>query len=70
MGAARLIPAAGAFGQCKAQRVHGYKNDTEKTDKCCSHSARYEINGMFLCSKHAGVLALHILLGEADDART
>lgn len=49
--------------QCAAQREAKYANDTPGTDKRCTWSARYEIDGHSFCSKHAGVAALQILLG-------
>lgn len=64
MVALRLIPDAGSFGQCEANRECNYHNDTPKTNRQCCFSARFEVNGKLLCSKHAGVAALKILLGE------
>ena len=48
--------------QCEAQRKTPYANDTPTTDRQCSWSALYVINGKCLCSKHAGaeLLRLHV----------
>lgn len=62
--ARRLIAQPGSFGQCQATRTASYYNDTPTTDKRCQLSARFELAGGHYCSKHAGVVALRVLLGE------
>lgn len=62
--ARRLHAPANGFGQCEATREAKYHNDRPTTDRRCQLSARFEVGGRLLCSKHAGVAALNILLGE------
>lgn len=50
--------------QCEAIRKGNYANDTENTNRQCKWSARYEINGVCLCSKHAQKEALRILVSQ------
>ena len=52
--------------QCEAVRVTGYANDTAKTDRQCKWASRYIINGQYLCSKHAGPVALDILVKQSQ----
>jgi hypothetical protein len=56
------------LGQCEATRTGKYANDTPRTDRRCVHSARYEIEGRLLCTKHAQARALQILLAMDDAA--
>lgn len=57
--------------QCDAMRQSAYANDAPETDRRCKWSARYRLNGQNLCSKHAGPVALDILVKQqkepADD---
>lgn len=62
--ARRLHAPANGFGQCEATREAKYHSDRPSTDRRCQLSSRFEVNGRRLCSKHAGVAALHLLLGE------
>jgi len=48
--------------QCEAMRQSPYANDTPETDRQCKWAARYEIDGHYYCSKHAGQVALQKLL--------
>lgn len=68
--AVRLIPAVEKIEtpQCEAMRTNPYANDTDKTDFQCKWSSRYRIDGRNLCSKHAGIAALEILIKGARDA--
>ncbi|WP_174874211.1 hypothetical protein [Vogesella oryzae] len=66
IAARRLIAQPGSFGQCQATRAYSYYNDTPTTDKRCQLSARFELAGAHYCSKHAGVVALRVLLGETE----
>lgn len=50
--------------QCEAIRVTRYYNDEPGRDMRCQWSSRYKVNGQFLCSKHAGPVALEILLNQ------
>lgn len=52
--------------QCEAVRMTRYANDTTKTDRQCKWSSKYKINGQYLCSKHAGPVALDILLKQSQ----
>lgn len=52
--------------QCEATRQSPYANDTKDTDKQCKWSSRFEIDGRFYCSKHAGQVALRKLLEQAQ----
>ena len=52
--------------QCEAIRVTDYANDADKTDRQCKWASRYIINGRYLCSKHAGPVALEILLNQSQ----
>lgn len=55
--------------QCEAMRQTPYANDTKDTDKQCKWSSRFEIDGHFYCTKHAGQIALRMMLetqGEND----
>ena len=58
--------------QCEAFRKTTYANDTESTDLQCKWSARFDINGKLLCSKHAGkeLLRLEIEKHENQDYRS
>jgi len=47
--------------QCKAQRVNKYYSDKPGTDYQCCNRAKYLVDGVPLCGKHAGVVALRIL---------
>lgn len=58
----RLLPPALSLPQCSARRVTRYANDTARTDRQCLCRARYRVDGQPLCTKHAGVAALAILL--------
>lgn len=55
--------------QCEAERANSYFNDRPNTDRRCKHSARFEIDGLKLCQKHAGVKALEIVLKQGEGKR-
>lgn len=58
--------------RCQAQRSHRYCGTWEAAhpDKTCSMSARYEIDGVHLCARHAGEVALYRLLtGDIREAK-
>lgn len=58
----RIIPfAAAQFPQCKAERAGKYANDKPGTVYQCCNRAKYLVDGVPLCGKHAGVAALRIL---------
>ena len=59
-----LWPDIHTLGQCEASREGRYANDKPTTDFRCVHTAKYEIRGRRLCTKHAGVAALRILMTE------
>lgn len=63
--AQRLLPPLPSLPQCEAGRVTVYANDTARTDRQCRRRAKFRLDGKSLCTKHAGVTALAILLGEA-----
>jgi len=48
-------------GQCEAIRKHPYHNGGPDTDRRCKWGAKYEVNGLRLCQKHARSVALEIL---------
>lgn len=52
--------------RCEAIRTSPYANDTDTTDRQCRWSAKFRIDGRNLCSKHAGPVALEILLRQGD----
>lgn len=47
---------------CEGIRKSRYCNDSRDTDRRCKNRASYEINGEYLCAKHAGPKAIEILL--------
>lgn len=55
--------------QCEAQRSSRYCGSYEANhpDKTCTLAARYEIDGLNLCGRHAGEIALSFLLRGDDD---
>lgn len=59
-------PTAPELPQCEALRKTGYANDTDKTDFQCKWSARFNINGKMLCSKHAGRELLQLEIDKAN----
>lgn len=62
--AARVIPRVWDLPQCGATRTNNYANDEPSTDRRCKRHAKIELDGRFLCLRHAEVCALQILLGE------
>lgn len=48
--------------QCQAIRENSYANDKVGMDKRCEFSAKYWFDGERLCSRHASVKALRIML--------
>lgn len=50
--------------QCDAIRQERYANDRPETDRRCRNTASIAISGKNYCRKHAGVVALSILLNE------
>ena len=62
--AQRLVPKTPELPQCEAGRVTNYANDTAKTDRQCKRRAKYRLPSGLYCTKHAGVAALALLLGE------
>ncbi|MEL6411967.1 MAG: hypothetical protein AAFQ38_16370 [Pseudomonadota bacterium] len=54
--------------RCEAQRSHRYCGTWEAAhpDKTCSLRARYEIDGVKLCARHAGEVALYNMIKEAE----
>lgn len=65
--AASLIPEIHTMPQCMAQRTGNYMNDRLDTDRQCRHHAKFMVDGKFYCTKHAGVVALKILISESID---
>jgi hypothetical protein len=63
--AERLAPEIPALPQCEAGRVTKYHNDRPDTDRRCKGRARYKVAAASYCTRHAGVVALRILLGSA-----
>lgn len=63
--AAPLFPVD--LPQCEAMRASSYASDHAKTDRQCTHGARYSILGKNLCTKHAGSAALQIFLTAEKD---
>jgi len=57
-----LTPEVKISPRCATQRKSIYYNDKPSTDKQCTLKARYIINGKPLCSRHAGIAAIEILL--------
>lgn len=62
----RLWPDLHELGQCCANREGRYANDTKETNMRCTHTAKFEVQGRRLCTKHAEVAALRILLNEVQ----
>jgi hypothetical protein len=50
--------------QCQGIRKTAYATDVPNTDKRCRHRGRFEIGGRSYCTKHAGQIALRILIEE------
>jgi hypothetical protein len=50
--------------RCEAVRIYLHRQDAPGDKPQCKLSSRYEVNGIPLCSKHAGVEALRLLLKE------
>lgn len=52
--------------QCESERFGRYAAGWERQhpDKQCTHYAKYEINGRYLCQRHASLEALKLLLEE------
>lgn len=50
--------------RCEAVRKAVYLSDTDKSDKRCTHSAMYVLDGKNYCGRHAGSIALMFLLKE------
>lgn len=48
--------------QCQAVRTGSYISDTDTTNKQCRHVSRYNIEGHWLCVKHAQQKALELYL--------
>lgn len=66
--AAGLIPDITELPQCEAVRDSRYYCDPGPGPYQCRHRARFTIDGKKLCRKHAGVMALNILLSETKQA--
>lgn len=64
----RLWPDLSELGQCEAAREGKYGNDTPQTDRQCVFTAKYLVDGKRLCTRHAGVAALRILMQGENDA--
>lgn len=60
----RLWPDLHELGQCQAAREGRYANDKPDTEKRCVHTTKFEVQGRRLCTRHAEVAALRILLNE------
>lgn len=55
-----------ATPQCEAERMHSYYSDRWRTGPGrpqCKLSSAFQIEGRYYCKKHAGHVALCILLG-------
>lgn len=48
--------------QCDAIRKERYANDRPETDRRCRNAASFAIAGKNYCRKHAGAVALDLLL--------
>jgi len=53
--------------QCEAQRAYKSFSDFKTPDRRCTHFSAYEVDGKKLCTQHAGVAALKILLERETD---
>jgi hypothetical protein len=60
----RLWPDLHELGQCEANREGRYANDGKDTNMRCTHTAKFVVLDRRLCTKHAEVAALRILLEE------
>jgi len=58
-----LVPSWKHHGQCQAIRSTSYLCDKPNTEYRCACTAKYEIQGRKLCTKHASAIALDILCG-------
>ena len=54
--------------QCEAQRTERYWSDDATTDLQCTFQSRYRIDGKHYCARHAGIVALRILIEGQGDA--
>lgn len=50
------------FGRCQGVRTSKYYNDNLYSDFQCTRSARFEVNGVRYCLRHAEIEALRTLL--------
>ena len=66
--AIQLWPDRDVLGRCEASREGKYCNDKTKGPHQCVQSARYLIEGRRLCTKHAEVAALRILIEQSRAA--
>ncbi len=62
----RLIPLDSELPRCGAQRSSSYLYDKRETDRQCHFRGVIDINGVSMCRKHAGSVALDILLEMAE----
>lgn len=67
--ARRIIPTVEERGRCEAQRKYTYllSYENKHPDKQCCSTASIEIEGKRYCFRHAGIVALQILLGEKNE---
>lgn len=52
--------------RCQAERECHYLNDKPDSDRQCMHRSKYRVGRRFYCAKHAGVMALRMLITETD----
>ena len=64
----RTYPERMLLPQCEVQRKGVYANDTPQTDKQCNFRGIFVIDGANLCRRHAGIIALDILLKATTEA--
>ena len=51
--------------RCEAVRVHLHRQDAPGDKPQCLLSSRYKVNGKHLCSRHASIEALRLLLEQS-----
>ena len=50
--------------RCEVDRKETYYSDTHETERRCQFRARYVIDGVMMCQRHAALRALEILCGD------
>lgn len=56
--------------RCEADRVTRYRNDYGRADFRCEMRARYDIDGVKMCPRHAGEVALAECLASGPETES